>query len=110
MSLSNNIVIEDNQAKLSINMDYYSINTVKRAAYKFADRCSVFLEDKQEKNLNVLFIFSQNTATSEQIQQVIADFCDELMDQDLRETIAKETKVSRNLILAQAFSKTSLIS
>jgi hypothetical protein len=37
------------------------------------------------------------------------EFCNEVLDQELRETIAEETAGIRNLLLAQAFSKTSLI-
>jgi His-Xaa-Ser system protein HxsD len=109
MALSDNsFILEGNQAKLFINLDLYSLSAIKKTAYKFASQCSVFLQDKQEQELCVLFTFTEPTV-SEKIQQVIADFSDELMDQDLREIIAKESEAVRNLILAQAFSKTSLI-
>lgn len=109
MSLSDSsFVLEGNQVKLSINLDLYSLSAVKKTAYKFADRCSVLLQDRQEQCLSVLFTFAE-PATPKQMQQVIADFCDELIDQELRENIAKETEATRNLLLAQAFCKTSLI-
>lgn len=41
---------------------------------------------------------------------IAEDFKREVLDQDLRSTIASETEQIRNLILAHAFSKTSLIS
>jgi hypothetical protein len=37
------------------------------------------------------------------------EFCNEVLDQELREIIAEETVGIRDLLLAQAFSKTSLI-
>ncbi|MDZ8135778.1 MAG: His-Xaa-Ser system protein HxsD [Nostoc sp. DedQUE04] len=109
MSLSDkSFILEDNQAKLFINLELYSLNAVKKTAYKFASQCSILLEGKDEQKLCILFTFLEPTV-SDKIQQVVADFCDELIDQDLREIIAKETEAARNLILAQAFSKTSLI-
>ena len=39
-----------------------------------------------------------------------ASFRNELLDQQLRQTIAVETKTERDLILAHAFSNTKLIS
>ncbi len=102
-----NFDLENNQAILGINLDVYSLLAVKKTAYKFADQCSIFLQDVQEQRLPVLFMFTE-PITPEGVQQVIADFCNELIDQDLREIIAKETEATRNLILAQAFSKTSL--
>lgn len=42
--------------------------------------------------------------------RAVAEFQKELLDQDLRARIREETKESRNLILAYAFSRSGLIS
>ncbi len=42
-------------------------------------------------------------------ETILENFKKEVLDQDLREKIAKETEEVRNLILAHAFSKTSII-
>jgi His-Xaa-Ser system protein HxsD len=47
--------------------------------------------------------------SAEPIDKLVGEFCNEVLDQDLRETVAEETTGIRNLLLAQAFSKTSLI-
>jgi His-Xaa-Ser system protein HxsD len=42
-------------------------------------------------------------------ESFISEFTKEVLDQDLREKIKSETESYRNLILAHAFSKTTLI-
>ena len=51
-----------------------------------------------------------NKESSKEAQEhFISEFTKEVLDQDLRESIKKETEGYRNLILAHVFSKTSLI-
>jgi His-Xaa-Ser system protein HxsD len=45
----------------------------------------------------------------DQLPEILRDFFQELLDQDLRETIARETQQARSVILAHAFSRTSLL-
>lgn len=107
--LQQNLIVEDEQVKLVINLELYSLSAIKKTAYKFAARCSLLLQNKQAYLLSVLFIFPEHL-NSQQRHELIGNFCNELIDQYLRETIACETEGTQNLILAQAFSKTSLIS
>lgn len=79
----------------------YRISAVKKAAYRLGDRCFVKLEALADGGMRVGL-----TAKSEKIEVAAleGEFLNELLDQDLRETIAEETERVRNLILAQAFS------
>ena len=47
--------------------------------------------------------------TQRQCEFYVDQFKKEILDQDLRESIKRETEPVRNLVLAQAFSKTNLI-
>ncbi len=93
---------------LIIDLNLYSLAAIKKSCYKFTDRCSVFLKEGQNNELQLVFDFPKGTNKSA-IQETLYAFCNELLDQDLRETIATETEATRNLILAQAFSKISLL-
>lgn len=102
-----NIGDEMHHGELSFDNNVFPLDTVKRALYRFADRCSfdVELMDKQIKvSLHVL---------NNMPEQVIDDLCfkirNEVLDQDLRDIISKETVNIRTLILANAFSNTGLI-
>ncbi len=85
----------------------YSLDAVKKASYKFTDSCS-FLINEQNTAYEVL---CKPTADipSKALDELVNSFCNEVLDQDLRERIASETHAVRSLILAQAFSKTSLL-
>jgi His-Xaa-Ser system protein HxsD len=103
------IVADDGAVRFEINVGLYSLGAVKKAAYKFTSECAVLLEQGQDTLLTVVLNFVGDQ-TGERKLQIAAALCNEILDQDLREIIAKETESTRNLILAHAFSKTSLTS
>jgi His-Xaa-Ser system protein HxsD len=92
---------------ISLSTSIYSVEAVKKAAYKFADRTSIIINPGPDSTISLVFNFSGKYENNDP-KQVIADFFNELLDQDLRERIKKETEPLRNLILAHAFSRTSL--
>lgn len=84
-----------------------SLDSLKKAAYRFIDQFSVeFLPSES----NVLCVLRFNPNKSEESANLtVEDFRKEVLDQDLRASIKAETEAVRNLILAHAFSKTDLI-
>jgi len=92
---------------IKFERDLYSPDCIKKAAYKYIDQFAIDIV-KKEKFWEVVISFDLNTEEEEQ-QVFIDDFKKEVLDQDLRERIKKETESVRNLILAHAFSKTILI-
>src|ERR1700722_3095076 len=92
---------------LSLDTKIYGLEAIKKTAYKFADRTSVILKPQADSAISVIFNFVGQHAKNDP-DQIIAAFCNELLDQDLREIIKQETTPVRNLILAHAFSHTSL--
>jgi His-Xaa-Ser system protein HxsD len=85
----------------------HSIVAVKKAAYKFIDRFSADIS--QEGSIIKCALYFESDTSAEFIQNIVADFRKEVLDQDLRESLKSETESVRNLILAHAFSKTGLI-
>lgn len=93
--------------RLELNTTIYSVEAIKKAAYKLADRVSAIISPASECTVAVTFNFGSGQSPTDR-EQIIADFSNELLDQDLREIIKREAGPLRNLILAHAFSKTSL--
>ncbi|MBL7479714.1 His-Xaa-Ser system protein HxsD [Legionella bononiensis] len=91
-----------------LNLSVYCLNVIKKAAYKFSSEFSVNFEKIDDEQINVFFDFNP-TINPENKSEIIRQFQNELLDQDLREIVFKETENVRNLILAHAFSKTTLI-
>lgn len=86
----------------------YSITAIKKASYKFIDVFSAEIRTDGSAVTCDLHFDAQRTA--DDIENVISNFRKEVLDQDLRETLKKETEQVRNVILAHAFSKTGIVS
>ena len=93
---------------LVLNTKIYGLDAIKKAAYRFADKTSIIIQPAGENSVSLTFNFVGKHAASNP-EQALADFVNELLDQDLREIVKKETLPVRNLILAHAFSRTSLV-
>ncbi len=86
--------------------EVYSINEIKKAAYRVSDRVAVDIVPSQ-RTIVCTLRFHKNLTQSE-ADAVANDFRVEVLDQDLRRIVARETEAVRNAILSYAFSKTGL--
>jgi His-Xaa-Ser system protein HxsD len=85
----------------------YGLGALKKAAYKFIDKIAVNITDNGD-SFEVEMRFNSESSKERQ-EYFINEFTKEVLDQDLRESIKKETEGYRNLILAHVFSRTSLV-
>src|ERR1039458_3511896 len=76
---------------ISLSTSIYSVEAVKKTAYKFADRTSIIINPGPDSTISLVFNFAGKYANNDR-KQIIADFFNELLDQDLRERIKKETE------------------
>lgn len=85
-----------------VDLSVYRPEAVKKAAYRLGDRAVALIEPGGGGRLRVtLTPRSEAAGSSEGLR---ADFLQELLDQELRESIAEQTEKVRNLLLAHAFS------
>jgi His-Xaa-Ser system protein HxsD len=97
------------QAAIELDSLAYPLRAVQEAAYRFADRLHIAITLADDSRVRVEFA-AKNLLTSEDtLRFIIREFQNVLLDQVLRLQIASETVAIRNLILAQAFSATSLL-
>ena len=85
----------------------FSLDVLKKAAYRLIDQFSVEFQVCEKFYKCILRLDGKQT--EESMDCFVSEFRKEVLDQDLRASIAKETEQIRNLILAHAFSKTGLI-
>ena len=90
---------------MSFDLAVYSLETIKKAAYRFIDR---FSPDIRIENNQIICVLSFAVPTSHETQRIVDDFRKEVLDQDLRRLIAAETAPMRNTILALAFATSNL--
>jgi His-Xaa-Ser system protein HxsD len=92
---------------LVFSSQVYSVETIKKAAYRFSDVLSVDIIPSPHETECILHFIS-GSEEEERAQQIVAAFKNEVLDQDLRSIISKETEAIRNAVLAFALSKTGL--
>jgi His-Xaa-Ser system protein HxsD len=92
---------------ITFDATVYSVDAIKKAAYRSINRFAVNITiEGNEIKCSLTF---KESATEPQVKIYLDEFKKEVLDQDLRESIKKETEGVRNLILAHTFSKTGLI-
>jgi His-Xaa-Ser system protein HxsD len=84
-----------------VDTSLYSREVLFRACYQFTDRCYLFLHGDEGDAVTVDFRGRSPTAD---LAAVLGDFANELINQKVREDIARETRVVRELIVAKAFA------
>lgn len=89
---------------VTFSLDAVTVSAVKKALYRCADKGS-FEIDVDSGSVHVRLYPSAGI----EMDQLSAAVRTEILDQDLREIVAGETAEQRTLILANAFSKTTLI-
>jgi len=94
-------------ATIKLESQVFDLDTIKRAAYRLPSNISIDIRVPNEPTIECHLVATSPLGEDEWLA-TIARFRRELLDQDLRRTISKETEVLRNVILGLAFSKTGL--
>jgi His-Xaa-Ser system protein HxsD len=97
--------LPDGTLLLTLDSKVYRLSAIKKATYKFGGLFHVLIEQHD----HATEVRMKPKESSAPIDKLVGEFCNEVLDQELRETVAEETAGILNLLLAQAFSKTSLI-
>jgi His-Xaa-Ser system protein HxsD len=93
--------------RLDLDLEAYSLNAIKRSAYRFSDKFALdIVLDARVARCTLIF---PDATSPDVIDASIIAFRKELLDQDLREAIRSETANVRNVILAHAFSQSGLV-
>jgi His-Xaa-Ser system protein HxsD len=93
-------------AEFEVDGNVYRLAAVKKAAYKFAGSCFVEVDQPEQGAIRIRL---RAKGDSQLPPDIASEFQNEVLDQELRESVADETKSVRDLLLAHAFSQTSLI-
>jgi len=92
---------------VAFDISVYRLTAIKKAAHKFGDRFHILIRPTTDGRVEAVLKAKTSLADP---KRVVGEFCNEVLDQELRELVAQETQAVRDLILAHAFSKTSLLS
>jgi His-Xaa-Ser system protein HxsD len=93
------------QIILKLSKRLYEKESVFAALYKFENQCAMQMEPIGEAHIEVIFRNKAGGSLSEQALAAIADeFCNELIDQQVRRDLEKRFGKLRELIVEHAFS------
>lgn len=99
-----------NRVALEIDTSLFAPDAVFRTCYRFTDRCYLFLSrspDQADRRVLVVSLATKVAASS--LGAAVGDFCNELIDQQLRTQLERDAGPLRELIVAQAFAEGNLL-
>jgi His-Xaa-Ser system protein HxsD len=91
---------------IRIDLAIYPLDIVLRACHPFTARCYVFARDVEDGTVTVEFA-PRNPGES--LRDLAGEYSNALLDYRLRRLIADETRVIRELLVAQAFCEADLL-
>jgi len=89
-----------------VDRSVFPIDVVQRAAHAFSGRCFVSIRAEE---LTGFVIELANRDETDDLRSIAGEFSNALIDFQLRASIAAETHVIRELIVAQAFCEADLL-
>jgi His-Xaa-Ser system protein HxsD len=92
---------------IAIDSRVYVLDVIQRAAFRCTDLASFNFSIASDIEITVTATVKPTITLDP--DELRSRFYNELLDQQLRRTIANETKVERDLILGYAFSNTKLL-
>ena len=93
------------QVLLKLSKRLYEKEAVFAALYRFENRCVMQMEPIGEAHIEVLFKNKTGECLSDETLSTLADeFCNELIDQQVRRDLEKRFGKLRELIVEHAFS------
>lgn len=91
--------LQDGEVLLTLSKELYSHDAILKSSYKFTDNFYIQV-DSDEKYFKVKFSLKKD---NEDIKDQIAQFCNELIDQQIRYSLHKSDKSIKELIIKKAF-------
>ncbi|MBI4683907.1 MAG: His-Xaa-Ser system protein HxsD [Nitrospirae bacterium] len=88
---------------IQLNKTIYEKDAVTNAAYKMTDSCHILVKPTENGMFNVYFEPKKNESETE-LEKIAKEFCNEILDMQVRLDIEKRYGNIRDLIIQQAFS------
>ena len=101
-------------ATISLSANFYSKESLLKAAYWLSNRAVVHVPESDDGKFVVLIKLKQTIPTldnpkQQNIEELVDEFCDSIIDFELRHKVEIETAQVRQIILAKAFSESGVL-
>ncbi len=95
--------IEGNKLLLKVSANIYEKEAVLNASYKFTNKCYLNIEQINTS----IEVFFQSKDENTDLNEISLEFCNELIDQQIRINTSKEYKIIREELVKKAFNTIS---
>jgi len=95
--------LEDGRLLIKLDKSVYEKEAVMAAAYKMTDTCVIIVKPLETNHLGVYFEPKDNQEENE-LQLIAENYCNEVLDQQVRLDVEKQNGNIRDLLVRQAFS------
>lgn len=97
-------VIDNDKFQIVVDMSLYAKESLVAACYKFTDRFYIY-QQAEDGNILVVFESKDSNAVTDTI---VKQFCNELIDQQVRYNTNQQFGHIRDLIVEEAFKPVSI--
>ena len=94
-------VNRDLACKIKLEKSIYSKETILKSCYKYTDEAYIYIDTSKDSNTDFFNVYLQSKDSSK-CKVTVDQFMNELLDQELRTIIYKETKKVRDTIVTRA--------
>lgn len=94
----------DDQVNITVDEKVYGLPAILKAAYSFTDKCYVLFTSSNQGLRVYLSKLDGDTTKDRDIKEIAKSFCNELLEQKMREQVLQETGRIREIITARAFA------
>ncbi len=100
------IELENNRLLLSLKKEIYTSEIIYAVANQFTNKCTIFIDPLDDQTIGIYFE-SKSLSNKEDLSLIAKNFCNELIEQQIRMTLEKKFGNLREVIVKQAFSPIS---
>ena len=88
---------------VTIDVSVYDKAAVFKSAYWFTDTCYLFVKRDKSSQFFIIEFRVKDGAQANTLEGLVREFCNRLVDQQVRETVADETGEIRDALVKKAF-------
>ncbi len=93
-------ISKDHNIFLKISKSIYDRQAILKTAYAFTDTCHIHVDSFDADNYAVYFSGKND---NNDLESIIKEFCNELIDQQIRHDLNDNNKAIKELIIKKAF-------
>jgi len=94
---------DDNKLIIELSKEVYAKDAIMTAAYNITNLCTILIRPSRENNLEVVFE-PKKELPNENLERIANEFCNNVLDEQIRLDLEKRYGNIRELIVKHAFS------